>query len=59
MIPEDILHLAADTQATLGDKLAALRSLSEPFPNAVGPAASDGWISGSDATLSRIVTGDE
>ena len=59
MIPEDILNLAADTQATLGDKLAALRSLSEPFPNAVGPAASDGWMSGSDATSSRIVIGGE
>ncbi len=59
MIPEDILDLAADTQATLGDKLAALRSLSEPLPNAVGPAVSDGWMYGSDTTGSRIVTGDE
>ena len=59
MIPEDILNLAADTQATLGDKLAALRSLSEPFPDTVGPAVGDGWMYGSETTGSRIVTGDE
>jgi len=59
VIPDDILILAAETQATLGDKLAALRSLSEPFPNAVGPAASDGWMSGPDSAGSRFVTGDE
>ncbi|MDE0495602.1 MAG: amidase [Acidimicrobiaceae bacterium] len=44
-IPEEILAEAAAAQATLGDKLAALRSLSEPFPETVGPAAADRWIS--------------
>ena len=44
-IPEEILAAAAASQATLGDKLAALRSLSEPFPETVGPAAGDRWIS--------------
>ena len=45
MIPEELLASAAAAQATLGDKLAALRSLSEPFPDTVGPAAGDRWIS--------------
>ena len=45
MIPEELLASAAAGQATLGDKLAALRSLSEPFPDTVGPAAGDRWIS--------------
>jgi aspartyl-tRNA(Asn)/glutamyl-tRNA(Gln) amidotransferase subunit A len=36
---------AAAGQATLSDKLAALRSLREPFPNTVGPAAGDRWVS--------------
>ena len=44
-IPEEVLAAAAAGQATLSDKLAALRSLSEPFPETVGPAASDQWIS--------------
>lgn len=44
-IPEEILAAAAAAQATLGDKLATLRSLSEPFPNTVGPASGDRWIS--------------
>ena len=45
MIPEELLASAAAAQATLGDKLAALRSLGEPFPDSVGPAAGDRWIS--------------
>lgn len=44
-IPEEILAAAAASQATLGDKLAALRALSEPFPVTVGPVAADRWIS--------------
>ncbi len=45
-IPEgELAAAAAASQATLGDKLAALRALSEPFPETVGPAAADRWIS--------------
>ena len=44
-IPAEILAAAAASQATLGDKLAALRSLSEPFGETVGPAAADRWAS--------------
>ena len=40
-IPAELLTAARATQATLGGKLAALRSLSEPFPHTVGPAACD------------------
>ncbi len=43
-IGEEVLAAAAAAQATLSDKLAALRSLSETFPETVGPAASDRWI---------------
>ena len=50
-IPEDVLASAAATQATLGNKLAALRSLSEPFPDTVGPAACDLWVA--DAAAGR------
>ena len=56
-IPEDILNLAANTQATLDDKLAALRSLSEPFPNTVGPAAGDRWISEAGPPRARTASG--
>ncbi|MYA85636.1 MAG: amidase [Acidimicrobiaceae bacterium] len=56
-IPEDILNLAANAQATLGDKLAALRSLSEPFPNTVGPAAGDRWISEAGPPKARTASG--
>ena len=44
-IPAGVLAAAAAAQATLGDKLAALRALSEPFPRIAGPAAGDRWIS--------------
>ncbi len=44
-VPAEILAAAAASQATLGDKLAALRSLSESFPDTVGPAAADRWVS--------------
>ncbi len=47
-IPAEILAAAAASQATLGDKLAGLRSLSEPFPDTVGPAAADRWLSDAD-----------
>ena len=47
-IPEDVLASAAASQATLGDKLAALRALSESFPETVGPAAADRWVSDAD-----------
>ena len=50
-IPEDVLALASAAQATLGEKFAALRSLSEPFPDTVGPAACDLWVS--DAAAGR------
>lgn len=43
-IPEGVLAAAAAGQATLRDKLEALRSLNEPFPETVGPAAGDRWI---------------
>ena len=46
-----MLAVASAAQATLGEKLAALRSLSEPFPDTVGPAACDLW--GSDAAAGR------
>ena len=51
MIPEDVLASTSATQATLGEKLAALRSLSEPFPDTVGPAASDRRVA--DAAAGR------
>ena len=44
-IPEQILATAAAAQATLGEKLAVLRSLGEPIVGTVGPAAADRWIS--------------
>ena len=47
-IPEEVLAEAVAAQATLSDKLAALRSLSEPFPDTLGPAAGDRWISDSE-----------
>ena len=57
-IPEGILAAAVAAQATLSEKLAALRSLDEPFPSSAGPAAGDRWISdagpASDATASGI-----
>ena len=56
-IPEQILAAAAAAQATLGDKLAALRSLSEPFPDTVGPAAADRWVSDAVPDADRVITG--
>ena len=56
-IPREILAAAAASQATLSDKLAALRSLSEPFPNTVGPAAADRWISGAELPSASAVPG--
>ncbi len=56
-IPEDVLASAAETQATLGDKLAALRALSEPFPETVGPAAADRWVSDAVPGTGGIVAG--
>ena len=56
-IPREILAAAAASQATLGDKLAALRSLSEPFPDTVGPAAGDRWISGAELPGASAVPG--
>ncbi len=50
-IPEGILAEAMAAQATLGEKLTALRSLNEPFPDTVGPAACDLWVS--DAATGR------
>ena len=47
-IPERILAAAAAAQATLGDKLDALRALSDPFVETVGPAAADRWVSDAD-----------
>ncbi len=54
-IPEGVQAAAAAGQATLRDKLAALRSLSEPFPETVGPAAADRWIS--DAEPQAVASG--
>ena len=56
-IPEQILASAAASQATLGDKLAALRSLSESFPDTVGPVAGDRWISGAEPPGANAVPG--
>ena len=56
-IPEELLAAAAAGQASLGDKLAALRSLSEPFPHAVGPAAGDHWMSDPVMGRAGIVPG--
>ena len=56
-IPREILAAATAAQATLGDKLAALRSLSESFPDTVGPAAADDWISGAELPGSSAVPG--
>ncbi len=53
-IPAEILAAAAAAQATLGDKLAALRALSEPFGDTVGPAAADRWISDADPDSGRL-----
>ena len=58
-IPEDVLASTSATQATLGEKLAALRSLSEPFPDTVGPAASDRWVTDAAAGRIRSVQGDD
>ena len=57
-ISEEILAAAAATQASLGGKLTALRSLIEPFPNTVGPAASDRWMSDAGAPSIGIVPSD-
>ena len=56
-IPEEMLAAAAASQATLGDKLAALRALSEPFPDTVGPAAGDRWASGAERPGADAVPG--
>ena len=56
-IPKDVLASAAETQATLGDKLAALRALSEPFPETVGPAVADRWVSEAVPDADRVTTG--
>ena len=56
-IPEEILAAAAAAQATLGDKLAALRSLNEPFPHTVGPAAADRWISDAGPPKDQAASG--
>lgn len=55
-IPAEILASAAAAQATLGDKLAALRSLVEPFPDTVGPAASDYWTSDAGTASTAVAT---
>ncbi len=56
-IPAEILAAAAAAQATLGDKLAALRALDEPFPETVGPAAADRRISGAELPAANAVPG--
>lgn len=56
-IPAEILAAAAASQATLGDKLAALRSLSETFPETAGPAAVDRWNSGAEPPGANAVPG--
>ena len=56
-IPEGILAAAAEAQATLGEKLAQLRSLSEPFPDGVGPTAGDRWISDAGPPTARTASG--
>ncbi len=58
-IPAEILASAAASQATLGDKLAALRSLTEPSPETVGPAVADRWVSEALADASGAVTGSD
>ena len=56
-IPEGILAAAAAAQATLSEKLAALRSLNEPFPSSVGPAATDRWISDAGPASAATASG--
>ena len=56
-IPAEILAAAVASQATLGDKLDALRALSDPFGETVGPAAADRWVSDADPVSGGIVAG--
>ena len=56
-ISEEVIAAAAAAQATLGDKFDALRSLSESFPETVGPAAADRWISGAEPPGANAVPG--
>ena len=53
-ISEEVIAEAAAAQATLGDKFDALRALSNPFPETVGPAAADRWVSDADPDSGRL-----
>ena len=57
-LPEEILAAAVAAQATLSEKLAALRSLNEPFPSSAGPAATDRWISDAGPAAAATASGD-
>lgn len=57
-LPDQIVRAATDAQATLSDKLAALRDLAEPFPNGTDPAAADRWIE-DGAAPHRLGSGSE
>ena len=52
----EVLAEAAAAQATLAGKLAALRALSESFPDIVGPAAGDRWISDAGPAEARAAS---
>lgn len=40
----DIVEAARASHATLAEKLSALRSVTQPFPDSPGPAAARRWI---------------
>ena len=42
--PREIEDATIASQATLGEKLAALRSFALPFPRSTPPSAGDRWI---------------
>ena len=42
--PTDVVAAATASQASLAEKLVALRSLSQPFPSTGGSAAGDRWV---------------
>lgn len=56
-VPEEVLAGAVVAQATLGDKLAALRVLDEPFPHIVGPAAGDRGTCGAETLHAATESG--
>lgn len=54
---DELLATAAAVQASVGDKLARLRALAEPFPEAPGPAAGDRWVDAGGRSGSWVTDG--